>query len=228
MGWIYRVGLSTSEVSEEALRKSGFQFSVVSPHERFVFSAKGVLGKSYKRGASVLKDAPNLFDCSSLVAWAAVEAGLAIPRITIDQFVFSERISKDDLKQGDLVFANTGERLHTEGTYFSQVLGKEVKEEPIRTETLEYNPGTKVPGGVDHVGIYIDGGKVIHATIKKGFVVEENLDESNLFKNIVGYGRVVDSLDAERYVVEIPESRPELRNRELLIEEIQKYQRHEA
>lgn len=219
---LYRTGLSATDVSEESLIKSGLNYKVVEPRRKILDSVKGVVGRPYKRGASVLNDAPNAFDCSALAAWAAVEAGHAIPRVTIDQFVFAKKIDKDELMPGDLVFANTNERIHTEGTFFSKVLGKEVSEDPIRYETLEYMPGTKVPHGVDHVGTYIGSGRIIHATSKKGGVIEEDLEDSPSFRNIVGYGRIIDNED-KRFVVEIPEDRPDLRNRENLIKEIQKY-----
>lgn len=214
MSVVYRVGLSVDDVSEDVLKKSGLKYQKVSPREQILASARSVLGKPYKRGASVLRDAPNAFDCSSLTAWSAVEAGLAIPRIAIDQFVFSKRIEKDELKSGDLVFSNTGLIIHTDGSYYSQVLGKEVDEVPIRTETLEYLPGTKVPEGVDHVGIYIGDGEVLHATTGSGVVVEK-LDASTGFKNTVGYGRIIVD-EMPRYVVEIPEDKKELRDAQKL------------
>ena len=214
MSWVYRVGLSESEVSEEMLKNAGFVYHKVYPREQLVTSAKSAIGKPYKRGASVLRDAPNTFDCSSLVAWSAVEAGLSIPRIAIDQFVFSKRIDESLLQPGDLVFANTGLIVHTDGTYFSQVLKKDVPEVPIRTETLEYLPGTKVPEGVDHVGIYIGDGEVLHATKGSGVIIEK-LTESSGFKNIVGYGRIIHDIE-NRYVVEIPEDKNELRDAQKL------------
>jgi cell wall-associated NlpC family hydrolase len=210
MSVLYRVGLSESDVSEDVLVKSGLRYHKVLPREQIIASARSVVGKPYKRGASVLRDAPNAFDCSSLTAWSAVEAGLAIPRVAIDQFVFSTRINKEELNPGDLVFSNTGLIIHTDGSYYSQVLDKNVEEVPIRTETLEYLPGTKVPEGVDHVGIYIGDGDVLHATTGSGVVVDK-LDTSTGFKNIVGYGRIIND-DSPRYVVEIPDDKKELRD----------------
>jgi len=216
---IYRMGLSQREASEDQLKKSGLKFSEVLPREEMVNSARRALGASYRRGASVLRDAPEAFDCSSLVAWCAVQAGFSIPRISVDQYVYSERINKEDLKAGDLIFVNTKKVIHTDGTYFSQVLGREVKEEAIRTETLEFMPGTKVPEGVDHVGIYIDHGDVIHASLKTGNVIEEKLDQNSAFENIVGYGRIIND-EEKRFVVEIPETRTDLRQKENLIKEL--------
>jgi len=217
--WIYRVGLSQNDVNENQLEHSGLKFHIVKPRDEIVSAARRVIGKFFKRGSSVLRDAPEYFDCSSLVAWCAVEAGLTIPRIAIDQYVYSQRINEIDLKSGDLIFANTGQIIHTEGSYFSQVLNKEVKEEAIRTETLEFMPGTKVSQGVDHVGIYVDDGNVIHASGITNNVVEEKLESSHPFKNIVGYGRIIND-EEKRFVVEIPDTRLDLRNQKNLIKEI--------
>jgi len=199
----YRIGFSEKEVNKEALNKLGLTFIIVSPREQILISAKSVIGRPYKRGAGVLMDAPQSFDCSSFSSWLAVEAGYAIPRISIDQYVFMPKIQKDELEPGDFIFSNTGKIIHTEGTYFSQVLGKEVKEEPIRTETLEYKPGTPVPEGLDHSGVYIGEGKVIHCTKSLGGVVEEDLATAENFKNIIGYGRLVENSE-KRFVVSVP------------------------
>jgi cell wall-associated NlpC family hydrolase len=219
--WVYRVGLSQSETSEDALKKVGLVYKIVEPRAQLVTSAKSAIGKPYKRGASVLKDAQNGFDCSSLVAWAAVEAGFSIPRVTVDQYVFAKKINRDEMLPGDLIFVNTKRIVHTEGTYFSQVLGKEVSEEPIRYETLEYMPGTKVPEGIDHVGIYVGDDQIIHATSSKGGVVEENLNESESFQEALHYGRIINN-EGQRYVIEIPAGRPDLRKKEALIDYLRK------
>lgn len=44
------------------------------------------------------------FDCSGLTSWAWREAGYAIPRTSASQYSFTERISRDQLRPGDLVF----------------------------------------------------------------------------------------------------------------------------
>lgn len=229
----YRIGLSLSEINKylgitltekklcEILEKKDIGFKIIDPNTQFVDSVKSVIGKPYKRGASVLRDSPNAFDCSSLVSWAAVESGFSIPRVSIDQFVYAKKINKNDLKVGDLIFANTKEIIHTDGSYFSQVLERQVKEEAIRTETLEFMPGTKVPEGIDHVGIYVGDNKVIHSSSKNGGVKEEDLNISRSFKNIIGYGRIIND-DEKRFILEIPDDRPEWRNREIFITELEK------
>ncbi len=229
----YRIGLSILEINRslnikitkeslfENLGKLDLKFKIVNPVEQILSSVKSVIGKPYKRGASVLNDSPDSFDCSSLVAWAAVEAGFSIPRVSIDQYVYSTRIKRNDLNIGDLIFSNTKEIVHTEGTYYSKILDKEVKEEPIRTETLEYLPGTKVPEGIDHVGVYVGDNKVIHSSSKNGGVSEEDIYSSLSFRNIIGYGRIVED-ESSRFIIEIPDNRSELRNKDILIKEIEK------
>lgn len=230
----YRIGLSLSEINRsldinitekefiEILNKKEIGYKIIDPTKQLVASVKSVIGKPYKRGASVLHDSPDAFDCSSLVSWAAVEAGFSIPRVSIDQYVYSKRINQKDLRIGDLIFANTQEIVHTDGSYFSKVLEREVKEEAIRTETLEFMPGTKVPEGVDHVGIYVGDNKVVHSSSKNGGVREEDINTSRSFQNIIGYGRIIND-EGERFIIEIPDNSPELRNREIFIKEVGKH-----
>lgn len=228
----YKVGVSASEVSrllgipysneslEKDLQKLGFPFEIVRDvPQKIVSAARSVLGAPYKRGASVLRDAPRAFDCSMLSAWACVQAGIAIPRISIDQFVFTHRIDKKDLQAGDLIFINTGQAKSTSGEWYSQVLERNVPEVPIRTETLEYFPGTKVSHGIDHVGIYLGDGHVCHASSSVGKVVIEDLDKSNAFSGTAWYGRVFDKKE-ERFVVEVPPERFDIRLSADISEEI--------
>ena len=105
------------------------------------------------------------------------------------------------LKYGDLVFANTGE-------------GK------IRYESLEYMRGTKVEAGVDHVGIYVGDGKILHATKVKSEVVIESINDFKSLRKIIGVGRVSENLEEKRYIVNIPHERLDLKIKENIIEEV--------
>ncbi|PSK89954.1 NlpC/P60 family protein [Murinocardiopsis flavida] len=62
------------------------------------------LGKPYVWGGV----GPDGFDCSGLTmkAWAA--AGVDIPRVTTDQYQAGQRVDKDALQPGDLLFYDTG------------------------------------------------------------------------------------------------------------------------
>jgi len=213
----YKVGVSLDEINKmlgtqitnsevgDIWNRFGFEYEEVKPLDKIkeIIDSVDLLGKKYESGASVTYDAPMIFDCSSLTAWIFKEAGIAIPRISVDQFVFSERIKKDDLNFGDLVFSNTGLAIKT----------------GIFKKSVEFLPGTKVESGVDHLGTYVGNGKVLHTSSQTGKVVVEELSDASMFKNIVGYGRIA-KMDKERYVVTIPGERLDLRIKEDLIEEV--------
>jgi len=217
----YRVGVSLSEINsrlgveldakqvEDFLIRLELGYSIVQPKDIFIQTIKEAIGKSYKYGASVLNDSPNVFDCSSLVAFAAVNAGISIPRMVVDQYAWGEVVAKDALEVGDLIFSNVaathGVTIHRDASY----------------ESVEFIPGTKFPEGVDHLGVYIGDGELIHATEadNKG-VVQENITDSSRFgKAVVGYRRIIKSSE-DRYVITIPHERIDLRRKEDIIEEI--------
>ena len=213
----YKIGVSMDEINrclgthitkkevEDILGRFRFKAEAVTPIEKIkeIIYSGIVLDKEYRSGASVTYDAPEAFDCSSLSAWMFKEVGVAIPRMSVDQFVFTERIEKNDLQFGDLVFSNTGIVLKT----------------GIHKESIEFLPGVKVPHGVDHLGVFIDDGNVLHTSSDTGKAIIEKLESAKMFKNIVGYGRI-NGIDKERFVVTIPSERLDLRIKEDLIEEI--------
>lgn len=208
---LYKVGVSVPEVQnilgitltkdsiEDILKRRGYDHEFVNPREKIVNTIQNYIGVPYKIGASVSFDAPKLFDCSSLVSFLYKESGVAVPRMSVDQLVFGKEISANDLLPGDLVFSNSGS-------------GK------IFYESVEWQKGTKVEQGVDHVGIYLGDDMIIHATRTQGFVVSEKLSESSQFKNISGYRSLLD--DEPRFVVTVPPERLDIRIREDLAKEI--------
>lgn len=158
-----------------------------------------LVGAGYKADASMREDAPHIFSCSSLVSYLC--KGIWMPSISIDKYVFSQKITKEDLRFGDLVFANSGEGV-------------------IRYESVGFLRGTKVPEGIDHVAMYIGDNKVIHATKVKMMVVIDTLEDFSVGRTITGYGRIADDLTEERYVVRVPSVRLDIRTKEDLAEEI--------
>lgn len=192
---IYKIGLSVNEVNQEVLIKSGLRFYLVAPRDRIVSLAETHLNVPYKFGSSVLNDSPNTFDCSSFTAYLYVEAGISIPRICNDQYKSGLEVSEIDAKPGDLVFFKSN-----------------------RTDIL--------PGVVGHVGLYIGGGEMIHAggfSMGYGKVVKEKINESGYYQTgFLGYKRLIPD-ELERFVIEIPNERPDLRNKESLMKEIQKF-----
>lgn len=216
----YRIGLGMKDVqrklgitiSEEdlvnILEKLGCTVRRVETRD-IAPLAESVLNAPYKIGASISFDAPQAFDCSSLTAYLFSQIGYAIPRISVDQYLFARKIEEGDMQVGDLIFINGG-------------FGK------IFTKSIEFRPGTDIPEGVDHVVIYMGGGEVIHASGRQGKVVREKIsDNENIHKNIVGFGRII--FEDVRYVVTVPLERLDLMskrsflvsgNKEDLIEEI--------
>jgi phenylalanyl-tRNA synthetase beta subunit len=207
----YKLGISNKEASdiigvkitdkdiENIFNRFNFEFEIVKPIEKVLETAKSLVGVPYRLGASISYDAPKVFDCSGFTSYCFSEAGIQIPRISVDQYVFGKLISKKEILPGDIIFSNTGEG-------------------QIHYKTSEFLPNTEVPEGVDHCGLYLGDGEVIHATHLFDKVVIEDLDKSERFKNIVGYRRMSDN--EERFVITVPDERLDLRIKEDLAEEI--------
>jgi len=216
----YRVGVSLSEINgcigakltakqvEDFLNRLELKYSLVQPKDAFLSTIKNAIGRPYKYGASVRNDSPHSFDCSSLTAYAAVNAGISIPRMAVDQYAWGQVVEEKELELGDLVFYNVAKQ--------GVVIHRDAS-----SESIEFMKGTKFPEGVDHLGVYLGNGEIIHATEadNKG-VVQEKIAESSRFKNaVVGYRRIIKSSEA-RYVITIPHERIDLRSKEDVIEEI--------
>lgn len=98
------------------------------------------LGKPYVYGAR-WQDAPKRFDCSSFAQYLYKKAGIAIPRVSIDQAAAGRRVAAKAsmLKVGDLIF--------------------------IRGRSGRYD--RKFPQGIGHVIVVTGPDEVIHAKYKK-------------------------------------------------------------
>jgi cell wall-associated NlpC family hydrolase len=84
----------------EAEREKGSGGSNASQAEKVLGFAKEQLGKPYVWGAT----GPNSFDCSGLTLGAWKAAGVSLPRTTWDQVEVGAKVSKSQLKPGDLIF----------------------------------------------------------------------------------------------------------------------------
>ncbi len=207
----YHVGISLSELNailgtsytdddvRKTLTQMSLPFEVIVPEKYIKETYPTLVGAGYKNPSSMREDAPHVFSCSSLISY--LYKGVWQPSLSIDKYVFSKKITKDELKFGDLIFANSGE-------------GK------IRYESVEFLRGTKVEGGIDHLSMYLGDGKVIHATKTKMMTVIDTLADFENGRTITGYGRIVDDLNEPRYVVLVPSVRLDIRIKEDLAEEI--------
>ena len=69
---------------------------------RAVAAAKTRQGAPYVWGAT----GPSAFDCSGLVQWSYRQAGIELPRTTYDLVNSGARVSRDDIRAGDLILCN--------------------------------------------------------------------------------------------------------------------------
>jgi len=69
--------------------------------QKVVSIAQGLIGTPYRYGGDTPKKG---FDCSGLVYYSFDRLGVKVPRTAADQRSAAERIKRDDLEPGDLVF----------------------------------------------------------------------------------------------------------------------------
>ena len=68
-----------------------------------IATALAYRGVPYRNGGSD----PSGFDCSGFVQWVFAQHGIAVPREVHDQFSLGDRVKRDDVEPGDLVFFET-------------------------------------------------------------------------------------------------------------------------
>ena len=123
----------------------------LSAHADIAQIALSRVGCRYVLGAT----GPNAFDCSGLTQWSYRQKGIHIPRTAAAQYSASRKISRSNLRAGDLVF-------------FSGTTGR---------------------GGITHVGIYIGGGRFVHAGTTRTGVTTDSLNSSYWRSHYAGGGR---------------------------------------
>ncbi|MDB1087384.1 C40 family peptidase [Streptomyces sp. ACA25] len=98
--------------------------------------AEAQLGKPYVWGAA----GPNSFDCSGLTQGAWRAAGVEIPRVTYDQVNFGTKVSRSELRPGDLVFFYSD--ISHVGIYIGdgQMIHAPKPGENVRVESIDYMP----------------------------------------------------------------------------------------
>ncbi len=65
-----------------------------------VLEALGQVGRPYRFGGTT----PAGFDCSGLVQYVYREAGISLPRTTVEQYKLGHQVKPRDLQPGDLLF----------------------------------------------------------------------------------------------------------------------------
>ena len=224
-----KIGVSVSEINSvlgtrlntrqvgEIFEKLRLRYKFLNGRAEFLVQARKLVGKPYKFGASVSFDAPNAFDCSSLISYCALLSGLQIPRVSVNQFLYSDKVEKP--KPGDLVFVNNEDKN-----------ASKVYTESIFEEGFPITPG-KVEKGINHCGIYIGDDKVIHAIGNSGVnkVEEVSIDDfKKRSPDVFEYRRIFKKrnlfgFDEKRFVIDVPVYRPDLSLYVDLIEEIGRF-----
>ncbi|MFV2194574.1 C40 family peptidase [Nocardiopsis sp. LOL_012] len=112
--------------------------------EEVIAHAESQIGVPYVWGGESPEDG---FDCSGLLQWAFARAGVAIPRVTHDQWNAGERLDLSQARRGDLLFWRTDP---TAPDYISHVAiylgegmmleaprtGLSVRVTPVRTDSF--------------------------------------------------------------------------------------------
>jgi cell wall-associated NlpC family hydrolase len=103
---------TTAELAAEAGVESGAPAAPGA--ETAVQVAMSQLGKSYVWGAN----GPVAFDCSGLTSYAWAKAGKQLPRTSRMQYTATRRVSRSELRPGDLLFfAKPGRPIHHVAMY---------------------------------------------------------------------------------------------------------------
>jgi cell wall-associated NlpC family hydrolase len=81
----------------------------LSPAQLMIHTAATMIGQPYRFGGA----APGGFDCSGLVAYSAMSAGIYVPRTAAEQLRIGAAVKRTDLQAGDLIFMHlAGKELH--------------------------------------------------------------------------------------------------------------------
>lgn len=191
----------TQEGVASVFERLGFNYDYVSLKTMIERRMEEVKGATYKNPSSMRNDAPKEFSCSALMSYLFL--GVWQPSIAIDKYVYGEKVDKESLMFGDLVFSNS--QMDELGLF--------------RTESVEFLSLTTVGAPIDHVGMYVGDNKVYHISSKSVSPVVETIGESEYFKSDVRFARVADSTK-DYFFVMVPDERLDIRVKEDLIEEV--------
>ncbi len=127
-----------AEVEQDADSSSTLLGNWNSPGERslFVKVAKGFLGAPYRLGGSSVRG----LDCSAFVKKIYEFFDVSLPRTAREQAHVGQRVSRDELKEGDLVFFNTRRAYGHVGIYIGNnefVHASAGRERRVKIDTLD-------------------------------------------------------------------------------------------
>lgn len=99
-GWVYKdyvtIIVEDTEMTSRGTSRSSLGVKAIA-------IAKSQLGKRYVYGAA----GPNAFDCSGFTSYVYKKIGIKLPRTSRGQATVGQKVSRSNLKIGDLVFFDT-------------------------------------------------------------------------------------------------------------------------
>lgn len=106
-----RAAVARRSVRTEAPSERNFPPPTRAPRSQVVSIARRYIGAPYRWAAS----GPNRFDCSGLTMFVYRQVGVSLPHSSRAQIHYGERVSRSNLRAGDLVFF--GSPIHHVGIY---------------------------------------------------------------------------------------------------------------
>lgn len=100
--WVETGVLDKADSADKADRSDGTDTGENSAGRRAIAFATRQLGKPYVWGA----EGPDSYDCSGLTSQAWLDAGVAIPRTSQEQWRLLHRVPVEDIRPGDLIIYN--------------------------------------------------------------------------------------------------------------------------
>ncbi len=200
----------TEKDIRNVLERLQLPFEYGDPRAYFLDVLQLQIGKPYAWGASVTKDAPDMFDCSSLICFAAAQAGTSLPRMSVNQYLSTNPVI--DPKPGDLVFMVSADPklpLHTKQVYEAGY--------PVSPGTLER--------GINHAGVLLDADTVIEA---EGDTGERAVVRRPFQRSRMVYASEIWSGGERRFIITVPVERPDIQHEADVIEEIGRMSGYDA
>jgi cell wall-associated NlpC family hydrolase len=105
-------------------------------------------GVPYRSGGT----SPDGVDCSGLIQALYQRTGVRLPRTVVDQYQAGTPVGRDELRFGDVVFFNRYCQTRGRGPYLASILASVDENE------------------VCHNGIYLGGGRFMHASPRGVFI----------------------------------------------------------
>jgi cell wall-associated NlpC family hydrolase len=99
--------------SGPSLQQSGRE---ASPGQRAAVAALEQVGVPYRYGGQ----SPRGFDCSGLVHYAYLQAGVSVPRTTTQLWTAAQPVAGDELRAGDLLFFRIEGKVAHVGLYLGE------------------------------------------------------------------------------------------------------------